>query len=263
MLDQPCHQADDTERRAIRIDRGRIEIKDLSFSYEDGSEIFKELTLTFEPGQTTAIVGGSGAGKSTLMSLILRFWQPQSGRIRIDGQDIADIRAESLRTGIAYLGQDAFLFDGTIRENLLLARPKASEAEMIAAARAAQAHDFIMALPEGYDTRLGELASRLSGGQKSRIAIARAFLRDAPILLLDEPTAALDAASEEALKSTLADLARGRTTILIAHRLQSIAGSDRIVVLKEGQLVESGTHAELLALGGLYAELNALQRGGD
>ena len=195
------------------------------------------------------------------MSLILRFWQPQQGRILIDGQDIAGLRAESLRATMAYLGQDAFLFDGTVRENILVAKRGASEEEIIAAAKAAQAHEFILALPQGYETPVGELASRLSGGQKSRIAIARAFLRDAPILLLDEPTAALDAQSEDALKSTLAELAKGRTTILIAHRLASITHADRIIVLHQGRVAEQGSHAELLEKGGLYAELHALQRG--
>lgn len=261
LLDEPPRHADKPDALALKPGPGRITIENLSFSYDDGTRLFDGLDLEFEPGQTTAIVGGSGAGKSTLLSLILRFWQPQSGQILVDGQDIANLRAESLRAATAYLGQDAFLFDGTIRENILVARPGASDEDIIAAAKAAQAHDFILALPQGYDTPVGELASRLSGGQKSRIAIARAFLRDAPILLLDEPTAALDAQSEDALKSTLSDLARGRTTLLIAHRLASITQADRIVVLNEGRVAESGTHAELITRGGLYASLHALQRG--
>lgn len=261
MLDEPPRHADQPDAQALRLREGAVTVENLGFAYEEGAPIFSGLDLTFAPGETTALVGGSGSGKSTLMSLILRFWQPQQGRILIDGQDIAGLRAESLRATMAYLGQDAFLFDGTVRENILVAKRGASEEEIIAAAKAAQAHEFILALPQGYETPVGELASRLSGGQKSRIAIARAFLRDAPILLLDEPTAALDAQSEDALKSTLAELAKGRTTILIAHRLASITHADRIIVLHQGRVAEQGSHAELLEKGGLYAELHALQRG--
>ena len=261
MLDEPPRHADQPDAQALRLREGAVTVENLGFAYEEGAPIFSGLDLTFAPGETTALVGGSGSGKSTLMSLILRFWQPQQGRILIDGQDIAGLRAESLRATMAYLGQDAFLFDGTVRENILVAKRGASEEEIIAAAKAAQAHEFILALPQGYETPVGELASRLSGGQKSRIAIARAFLRDAPILLLDEPTAALDAQSEDALKSTLAELAEGRTTILIAHRLASITHADRIIVLHQGRVAEQGSHAELLEKGGLYAELHALQRG--
>ncbi|CAN1566136.1 MdlB ABC-type multidrug transport system, ATPase and permease components [Rhabdaerophilaceae bacterium] len=261
LVDEPSHHGDAPCAQDFIFKNGTIEIENLTFAYDKGTSIFDGLNLTFPAGQTTALVGGSGSGKSTLMSLVLRFWQPQAGRILVDGQDIAALTAETLRAKMAYLGQDAFLFDGTVRENICVAKQGATEDEIFAASKAAQAHDFILALPLGYETPVGELASRLSGGQKSRIAIARAFLRDAPILLLDEPTAALDATSEDALKGTLSELAKGRTTILIAHRLASITHADQIIVLHEGRVAEQGSHADLLAKDALYAQLHALQTG--
>ncbi len=184
-----------------------------------------------------------------------------TGRILVDGQETVALDPASLREHIAYVGQDTFLFDGSVRENIAMGLPEASEAAIVAAAEAAQADAFIRALPQGYDTPVGELAGRLSGGQKQRIAIARAFLRNAPILLLDEPTAALDAQSEEALRETLQRLSEGRTTILVAHRLASVMRADRILVMEEGRLVEQGSHAELLARDGRYARLYRMQTG--
>lgn len=261
MVDTVPQHADRPDAKPLALGKGEIRYEDVRFSYEEGAPLLEGVNLVVEAGKTTAFVGGSGSGKSTLLSLLLRFWEPRSGQIRVDGQDIAGVTAASLRGHMAYVGQDAFLFDGSIRDNLLIARPDATDDMIIAAAMAAQAHDFILELPQGYATPVGELASRLSGGQKSRIAIARAFLRDAPILLLDEPTAALDAHAEEAIRITLADLAKGRTTIMIAHRLASVVGADKIVVIDAGRVVESGTHAELIALGGAYAALYALQVG--
>jgi ATP-binding cassette subfamily B protein len=219
------------------------------------------VTIDFPAGQTTALVGGSGSGKSTLLSLILKFWEPQSGMIAIDGQPLAEVEAGSLRAEIAYVGQDTFLFDGSVRDNIAIGKNGATEDEIRVAARAAQADAFIEALPQGYDTPVGELAGRLSGGQKQRIAIARAFLRNAPILLLDEPTAALDAQSEDALRQTLADLSRGRTTLMVAHRLASIMHADRIIVVEQGRVIEQGTHATLMSQSGTYASLFQLQSG--
>jgi ATP-binding cassette, subfamily B, bacterial MsbA len=261
MLDAAPRYADRPDATPLALGSGEIRYEDVRFSYEEGAPLLDGISLTVEAGKTTAFVGGSGSGKSTLLSLLLRFWEPQGGRISVDGQDIAGVTAASLRQHMAYVGQDAFLFDGSIRDNLLMARPEATEAMIIAAAKAAQAHEFILELPQGYTTPVGELASRLSGGQKSRIAIARAFLRDAPILLLDEPTAALDAHAEEAIRLTLAALAEGRTTILIAHRLASVVGADRIVVIDAGRVAEAGTHAELIAREGAYAALYRLQVG--
>lgn len=241
---------------------GEIRFQDVSFHYAEGPPVLMHVSMVFEAGKTTALVGGSGSGKSTALSLILRFWDPVTGRILVDGQETVTLDPASLRDAIAYVGQDSFLFDGSVRENIAMGLPEASEAQIIAAAEAAQADSFIRALPQGYETPVGELAGRLSGGQKQRIAIARAFLRNAPILLLDEPTAALDAQSEEALRSTLFDLASGRTTILVAHRLASVVGADRILVLEEGEVIEAGDHATLLAKEGAYAGLFRLQMGG-
>ena len=261
MIDAQPAVVDRSDATPLSDPRGAVRYENVSFAYTAGQPILDQLDLAIEAGKTTAIVGSSGSGKSTLLSLLLRFWHPQTGTITIGGQDIESVAAESLRAGMAYVGQDSFLFDGTIRENILVGAPGADQAAIEAAARAAQAHDFIAELPEGYETPVGELASRLSGGQKQRIAIARAFLRNAPLLLLDEPTAALDAQSEEALRQTLADLAEGRTTILLAHRLASVMRADKIVALENGRVVEEGTHAELLAAGGLYARLYRMQVG--
>jgi ATP-binding cassette, subfamily B, bacterial MsbA len=259
MIDHTPTLLDPPAAPALACSTGEVRFEGVSFAYEDGSQVLTDIAFSAKAGQITALVGASGSGKSTLLSLLLRFWQPQEGRILIDDQDISMVQAASLRAAIAYVGQDAFLFDSSVRENIRVGRPDASDREVEQAARNAQAHDFILDLPQGYETRLGELASRLSGGQKSRIAIARAFLRDAPILLLDEPTAALDSASEEAIRTTLNALQKGRTTIQIAHRLASISGADQIIVVDAGQIVERGTHRELLALGGFYARLQRLQ----
>jgi ATP-binding cassette subfamily B protein len=252
-------RASGTER--VANPRGEIRFEGVHFAYPDGTRVLDGLDLAFAPGETTALVGASGSGKSTILALLLRFWLPQAGRITIGGQEIARIADAELRGAIAYVGQDAFLFDGTIRENIAAGHAGADFAAIEAAARDAHAHDFILALPQGYDTPVGELASRLSGGQRSRIAIARAFLRDAPILLLDEPTAALDAQSEEAIRGTLADLAAGRTTILIAHRLASVRRAERIIVIEAGRAAEAGTHEALIAANGIYARLTAIQHG--
>jgi ATP-binding cassette, subfamily B, bacterial MsbA len=240
---------------------GEIRFEDVSFHYQPEVPVLRHVSLAFEAGKTTALVGGSGSGKSTALSLILRFWDPVSGRILVDGQETTALDPASLRAQIAYVGQDTFLFDGSVRENIAMGVPEATDSQIIAAAEAAQADAFIRALPQGYETPVGELAGRLSGGQKQRIAIARAFLRNAPILLLDEPTAALDAQSEEALRETLQRLSEGRTTILVAHRLASVMRADRILVMEEGRLVEQGSHVELLARDGRYARLYRMQTG--
>lgn len=247
--------------RPYQPGKGEIRFEDVSFHYTEAAPVLRAVSLVFEAGKTTALVGGSGSGKSTALSLILRFWDPVSGRILIDGQETTALDPASLRGAIAYVGQDTFLFDGSVRENIAMGHPEAGEAEIVAAAEAAQADAFIRALPQGYETPVGELAGRLSGGQKQRIAIARAFLRNAPILLLDEPTAALDAQSEEALRETLLRLSEGRTTILVAHRLASVMRADRIIVLDEGRVVEAGSHGELVAAQGQYARLHRLQMG--
>jgi len=210
-------------------------------------------------GRTTALVGLSGAGKTTVFNLLQRFWEPSGGVIRIDGQPISEVSITSLRRQIALVSQDVFLFEGTIRENIAAGREGASEEEIIAAARAAQADEFIRSLPKGYDTEVGELGSQISGGQRQRISLARAFLKNAPIILLDEPTSALDSETEQSIQEALQELTRGRTTIVIAHRLATVANADVIHVMDKGQVIESGRHRELIERGGLYARLYRIQ----
>jgi subfamily B ATP-binding cassette protein MsbA len=217
------------------------------------------VTLDIPGGRRVALVGPSGAGKSTVLNLIPRFYDADGGRVLIDGQDVRDVTMASLRSRIALVSQEIALFDDTIRANIAYGRPDATEDSVIAAARSASAHDFVMELPEGYDTRVGGAGVKLSGGQRQRIAIARAMLKDAPILLLDEATSALDTESERQVQEALRTLMRGRTTVVIAHRLSTIVDADLIYVLDRGQAIESGSHAELLARGGAYARLYALQ----
>jgi ATP-binding cassette subfamily B protein len=207
------------------------------------------------PGQTLALVGATGAGKSTFAKLVARFYDPQQGRVLVDGHDVREVTLKSLGSHIGIVFQDTFLFHASIAENLRYARPDATDAELVAAATAAHLHHFISGLPDGYDTVVGERGHRLSGGEKQRVAIARVILKDPRILLLDEATSHLDTVSEQLIQAALKPLFAGRTTIAIAHRLSTVLAADQILVLDRGRLVEEGTHSELLALGGLYAEL--------
>ena len=217
------------------------------------------MSLDIPKGHTVALVGPSGGGKSTTLNLVPRFYDPSEGTISIDGQDIRHVTVESLRKASSLVTQDPFLFDDTVRANIAYGRPDASDEDIMNAARNAAAHDFIMALSDGYDTRVGEAGFRLSGGQRQRIAIARAMLKNAPILLLDEATSALDTASELQVQNALTTLMEGRTTLVIAHRLSTIKHADRIYVIESGRVTEEGSHEELVALGGLYAELSRTQ----
>jgi ATP-binding cassette subfamily B protein len=217
------------------------------------------MTFTVEPGRMTALVGPSGGGKSTVFNLMMRFYEPNAGTIRIDGQNIAETSRHSLRAQVAYVGQDVFLFHGTVRENIAIGKPGASEDEIIAAAKAAHAHEFISAFPAGYDTQVGERGMQLSGGERQRVAIARALIKNAHIILLDEATAALDSESERLVQDAMTVLCEGRTTIAIAHRLHTITHADRILVVESGAIVESGRHDELLLKGGRYAAFYRLQ----
>ncbi len=238
---------------------GDIELKNVSFQYNKHTEVLQKVSLSIPAGSTTAFVGPSGGGKTTLCHLIPRFYDVTEGEIRIDGQDIRDVTLSSLRLQIGFVQQDVFLFTGTIRENILYGYPTASEEQMIEAAKKAQIHDFVLSLPEGYDTNVGERGIKLSGGQKQRISIARVFLKNPPILILDEATSALDTATELEIQAALAELAKERTTLVIAHRLSTVRHADQIVVLTEGCIREQGTHQELLDRKGIYASLHATQ----
>jgi subfamily B ATP-binding cassette protein MsbA len=233
-----------------------IRLEEVGFAYgPDGPPTLSGVTLEARRGETVALVGPSGGGKTTILNLIPRFYDATLGKVTIDGHDVRQVTLASLRDQIALVTQEPFLFDETIRANIAYARPDASQAEIEQAARAAAAHDFVTALPNGYDSTVGEAGARLSGGQRQRIAIARAFLKDAPILLLDEATSALDTESEAQVQAALKRLMAGRTTILIAHRLSTVRGADRIYVIDRGRIVETGDHASLMKARGLYARL--------
>ena len=249
-------------RRAARplcIAGGEIRFDRVRFGYAPGAVALDDVSLTVPAGRTVALVGASGAGKSTILNLIPRFFDVEEGSIAIDGQDIRAVTLASLRGAMALVAQEVSLFDDTVRANIAYGRFGAAAAEIEAAARAAGADEFIRELPHGYDTQVGEHGVRLSGGQRQRLAIARAMLKDAPILLLDEATSALDSESERQVQAALRTLIRGRTTLVIAHRLSTVQGADLICVIDRGRIVESGRHAELLARGGLYARLYAMQ----
>jgi ATP-binding cassette subfamily B protein len=236
---------------------GEIKFNNVSFSYNDKTEVLKDINLTIYKGQTIALVGPSGSGKTTFCSLIPRFYEVNDGSITIDGIDIRDVTLESLRRNIGMVQQDVYMFSGTVEENILYGKPDAAKEEVINAAKLANAHEFIMELENGYDTFVGERGAKLSGGQKQRISIARAFLKNPPILILDEATSALDNESERLVQESLKILAKGRTTLIIAHRLSTIKNADNIVVLTANGIEEQGTHKELLEKGGVYASLHS------
>ena len=245
--------------RAVSHLKGEIEFRDVSFEYQSGQLVLYRINLRVAPGEKVAIVGATGAGKSTLISLVPRLYDPSGGTVSIDGEDIRNYSVQSLRAQISLVLQDSLLFSGTVRENIAFGRPDASDKEIVAAAVVANAAEFIDVLPDGYETLVAEGGTSLSGGQKQRIAIARAILRGSPVLILDEPTSGLDAASERTVIDALERAARGRTTLLIAHRLTTVRLADRIIVLEKGRIVEEGPHQELLSLRGKYAHLYSLQ----
>jgi ATP-binding cassette subfamily B protein len=272
ILDTPAPHNQDAEESAVKATAGDVEFTNVTFRYSEpyglketaaGSTlitappVIRNMSFVAAARKTTALVGPSGGGKSTIISLLQRFYEPETGTISVDGKDISTLNTNDLRSNFAYVSQNPILFQGTVRDNLRYARPEATDAEIEAAARSAQAHDFITALPEGYDTPLGENATNLSGGQRQRLSIARAIVRDAPILLLDEATSALDNQSEALVQAALDHLMKGRTTLVIAHRLSTIANADTILVIDNGQVVDQGKHDELVTKkNGVYATLH-------
>ena len=261
VLDEPENIAPALEAPALEVSQGAVSLDAVSFSYPDGSAALREVNLKADPGQTVALVGASGSGKSTVINLIPRLYDVSSGVLQIDGQDIRTVSLASLRQSMALVSQDVTLFDDSVRANIAFGRLDASDAEIEAAARAADAHDFIMELPDGYHSPVGPRGGNLSGGQRQRISIARAILKDAPILLLDEATSALDTQSEKRVQNALDRLSEGRTTIVIAHRLSTVRNADWIYVMQDGEVCEQGQHEALVAQGGVYARLSQMQFG--
>src|SRR3954452_5397887 len=260
IVDSPATEPDDDDQPALRLTDARAEFRDVVFAYRRNEPVLNRMSFVAEPGKVTALVGPSGGGKSTVLALLLRLYEVIDGDILIDGQPISRVSRRSLRQQTAYVGQDVYLFRDTIRENIAFGKLGASEAEIVAAAKAACAHDFIMSFPLGYDTPVGEHGTQLSGGQRQRIAVARALIKNAPFILLDEATAALDSESEQQVQEAIEHLCRNRTTIVIAHRLHTIMHADAILVVEGGEIVERGRHDDLLRRGGRYASFFRLQQ---
>ncbi len=259
ILDAPSEITDRPRAKELKNVEGAIAFEHVDFSYSEGIPVLKDISFTCAPGKMLALVGPTGVGKTTLTQLISRFYEPSAGRILIDGQDISEVTIESLRRNISPVLQDTFLFNGSITENIAYAVPEATAEEIRAAARAANIHEDILAMPDGYDTQVGERGLRLSGGQKQRLAIARAILRKSPIIILDEATASVDVETEQQIQKAIGGIAGKRTIIAIAHRLSTIRNADLILVIENGRVTESGTHAQLVALGGSYARMNRIQ----
>jgi ATP-binding cassette, subfamily B, bacterial MsbA len=259
VIDHPPTEPEEQSKPPLKLSQARVEFANVQFAYRAGEKVIKNLSFVAEPGKVTALVGPSGGGKSTIFNLMLRFYEVDGGAVIIDGQNIAAVSRRSLRSQVAYVGQNVFLFRGSVRENIALGRLGATEAEIVAAAKAAYAHDFIMAFPRGYDTPVGEHGLQLAGGERQRIAIARGLLKDARLILLDEATASLDSESERQVQGAIEHLCQGRTTIVIAHRLHTVVDADRIFVIEDGAVVESGRHDDLLRRGGRYTSFYRLQ----
>jgi ATP-binding cassette subfamily B protein len=263
LLHEPPEIMDRKGAKPLQVDRGEVAFKNVSFAYDPERPILKDVSFEVPAGKMVAIVGPSGAGKSTISRILFRFYELSGGKVTIDGQDIRDVTQKSLRAAIGMVPQDTVLFNDTILYNIRYGRPDASDREVREAARLAQIHDFIMTLPQGYDSLVGERGLKLSGGEKQRVAIARTILKSPPILMLDEATSALDSHTEKEIQDALERVARERTSLVIAHRLSTVVHADNIIVLDQGEIVEQGTHLELLARGGLYASLWARQREAD
>jgi ATP-binding cassette subfamily B protein/subfamily B ATP-binding cassette protein MsbA len=259
VLDARADVEDRPGATALAGVRGEVAVEGVTFAYEPGRPVLRGVSFTAAPGEVVAIVGPTGAGKSTLVGLLPRFFDPDSGRVLLDGHDLRDLRLRQVRGSVSVVLQESFLFPFSIAENIAYGRRGASREEIVAAARAANAHGFISRLPDGYDTVVGERGATLSGGERQRVAIARALLKDAPVLILDEPTSAVDAETEAALLQALERLMVGRTTVIIAHRLSTIRRADQILVLRDGQIVERGDHHGLLATAGHYARMHHIQ----
>jgi len=261
LIEVPVKTRSGTTALPVGEVRGELRFENVDFAYTEGVAVLHGINMHIEPGETVAVVGQTGSGKSTLMKLLLRFYSPTGGCIRLDGTDLAQLRIADLRRAFGLVSQDVFLFHGSVAENIAYGRPGADMAEIEAAARAAEAHEFILRLPDGYDTIVGERGQKLSGGQRQRVSIARAVLKDPPVLILDEATSAVDNETEAAIQKSMQFITRGRTTLVVAHRLSTIVSADRIYVLDQGRIAETGTHAELVAMGGLYAGLWKVQAG--
>jgi len=260
IVDSPPSEPADDDKPALKLSDARVEFRDVTFAYRPNEPVLHRMSFIAEPGKTTALVGPSGGGKSTVLALLLRLYEVNDGAILIDGQAISGVSRHSLRQQTGYVGQDVYLFRDSIGANIAFGKVGATKDEIVAAAKAACAHDFIMGFPLGYDTPVGEHGTQLSGGQRQRIAVARALIKNAPIILLDEATAALDSESEKAVQEAIEHLCRNRTTIVIAHRLHTIMHADAILVVEGGEIVERGQHDDLLRRGGRYASFFRLQQ---